>query len=553
MNPLIGRLFDGRYVISQLLGRGGMGVVYLARQIDPPREVVIKMISPSLRDDPQSIARFEREAKRLQELHHPNIVRFYGYGYEAEHASSYLVMEYVDGDVLGDVLRRKGRLTFEEFVPIASQVLKGVGHVHSRNVLIRDIKPSNVMLCERQGRANFVKLLDFGLAKVAEGETQITTGHVLGTAGYIAPEVLRGEEVDLRSDVYALGVMFYLLLSGRLPFTGREQAALFSQTLREEPPQLSTLVGDRSIPGGFLDLVHRCLEKDPNRRPGDANALIEEMIDVVPATLFRLPRSQGAKSGNFPSGPHPMRGSSGPLAAAVADSTPSGGAVETAPTMPSAQLHAPVEAASPSSSRIGWALVGGVVVAIAAAAGGLALLGRRDVLEVASAAPQEHSLAVAEDTPDHRSLVAAKLREAERAATRGAWEAAIEGYLDVLELDPDHGLAKTGLQRAREHVQVPTPSREGEAPAPVGAAVEAEVADSPSEPSRSSVSKRSRRRIPARSEAPPQSTASAASAPPPQPASAPSPTRPVAEPKRGPDLLGSPKKTSHGNGLLPLQ
>lgn len=549
MNPLIGRLFDGRYVISQLLGRGGMGVVYLARQIDPPREVVIKMISPSLRDDPQSITRFEREAKRLQELHHPNIVRFYGYGYEGEHGSNYLVMEYIDGDVLGDVLRRKGRLGFDEFVPIASQVLKGVGHVHSRNVLIRDIKPSNIMLCERQGRANFVKLLDFGLAKVAEGETQITSGHVLGTAGYIAPEVLRGEEVDLRSDVYALGVMFYLLLSGRLPFTGREQAALFQQTLREEPPQLSTLLGDRSVPGGFIDLVHRCLEKEPNRRPGDANALIEEMIDVVPAALFRLPRVQGVKSGSFTSDTHSIRGSSGPLAAGLADSTPSAGPVETAPTMPSGQVQVTLDP-PPSSSRLGWAVLGGaVVVAVAAAAGALTFLGQRGVPETsAPAAPQELAVAAVEGATDHRGLVSAKLREAERAASRGDWDAAMEGYLDVLELEPEHGLAKTGLQRVREHVQVPTQAS-NEAEPPTHRPDEPEVAEHPSERARG-VSKRSRRRNAVRESTPAPVPPAGSAAPPPPPA--PPATRAASSSKQGLDLLGSPKQ-SQGSGLLPLQ
>lgn len=442
MSPIIGRVLDGRYVISELLGRGGMGVVYLARQVDPPRDVVVKMISPSLRDEAEAILRFEREAKRLQELHHPNIVRFYGYGCEEELA--FLVMEYVDGEALAEVLKRKGKFAFPEFVPIASQILKGVGHVHSRDVLLRDIKPSNIMLCERQGRGNFVKLLDFGLAKV-DNETQITKGYVLGTAGYIAPEVLRGEQLDLRSDVYALGVLFYLMLAGRLPFDAREQAAIFSQTLHATPPHLSTLVNDPSIPRGFLDLIHRCLEKEPSRRPGDANAVVEEMIDVVPATLFRLPRVTREQSGRSDTDSDifaHMRLSSRATPQAAED-----------PVIALPEPLPPTRRRSP--------LVAGTVAitGILAATIGLAVMmsGGDPEPEVPVAGLPLPELPALHD----RSAVSERLRTAEMAAARGDAQVAMEAYLDVLELDPDHALARSGLARVREMIRPTTSSGAG--------------------------------------------------------------------------------------------
>lgn len=451
MNPIVGRVFDERYVITQLLGRGGMGVVYLAKETASSRNVVIKMISPTLRDDPQSLTRFEREAKRLQEFQHPNIVRFYGFGEAREHGANYLVMEYVDGEVLSEVLRRRRKIPFVEFVPIASQILKGVGYVHSRNVLIRDIKPSNVMLCEQRGRANFVKLLDFGLAKVREGETQITSGFVLGTAGYIAPEVLRGEEVDLRSDVYSLGIMFYLLLAGRLPFTGREQAVLFSQTLRVQPPPLASLLDDSTVPAGFIALVDRCLDKDPERRPADANAVIEEMIDVVPSTLFRLPRvgSSGSHAESW-SDSHSEPGSAG------AGRRSSSSDRTTLPSAPAITLDVPASVPSSVSAaprlRRPMAWAAGTLASAGLLVAGLvygphAIDGDTPTTVTASVADTHVEAA---EAGNDRASASASLRQAERAAARGDAEAAMEAYLDVLEVDPEHALARTGLQRVRE-------------------------------------------------------------------------------------------------------
>lgn len=196
-DPLVGQTLGGKYAIVRLIGRGGVGLVYHARQLDLGRDVVVKVLSPHWATDNEALARFEREAKRLAGLHHPNIVDSYDFGREGDRA--YLVMEYLAGELLSEHVSRKKRLTLEEFVPIAAQLLKGIGHAHSREVMVRDVKPANVMLCERKGRANFVKLLDFGLAKLLRGEQAITEEHVMGTVGYLAPEAIRGEAIDCGS------------------------------------------------------------------------------------------------------------------------------------------------------------------------------------------------------------------------------------------------------------------------------------------------------------------------------------------------------------------
>ncbi|MBK6920962.1 MAG: protein kinase [Deltaproteobacteria bacterium] len=290
-DPLVGQTVGGKYAIVRLIGRGGVGLVYLARHLQ--RDVVVKVLAPHWATDAEALARFEREAKRLSGLHHPNIVEMLDFGRDTDRG--YLVMEYLQGELLSDYVTRKRRLTLEEFVPIAAQILKGIGHAHSREVMVRDVKPANVMLVERKGRANFVKILDFGLAKLLRGEQAITEEHVMGTVGYLAPEAIRGESIDLRVDVYAIGVLFYYMLSGRLPFEGDSNAAVFYKTIHEQPRNLVEVVGaGAGLPDGLVELVHQCLEKDPEQRPADADRVVERLIDVVPASLFRLPRSQTA-------------------------------------------------------------------------------------------------------------------------------------------------------------------------------------------------------------------------------------------------------------------
>lgn len=289
-DPLIGATLGGRYTIRRLIGAGGMGLVYLADQPGKPREVVVKVLAPHWLNDDATKRRFDREAQALSSLRHPNIVEMFDFGREGDRA--YLVMEFLTGVPLNKYLRHRPVLPLPEFVPIAAQILKGTGYAHSREVIVRDIKPGNVMLCERRGRANYVKMLDFGLAKLVHDENPITQDQTLGTLGYIAPETVAGHPPDLRVDVYALGVLFYLMLCGRLPFDDQSgsSAAMLYQTVHNEPTPLGELLPfGHDIPDGLIDLVHRCLRKVPDSRPADANVLVEQMIDVVPAAMFRLP------------------------------------------------------------------------------------------------------------------------------------------------------------------------------------------------------------------------------------------------------------------------
>ena len=289
VDPLIGATLAGRYTIRRLLARGGVGLVYLAQQRDPDREVVVKVLAPNWIDNAEAVARFQREGQRLGAVQHPNIVSLYECGHE--NGVAYLAMEHLVGELLSDYLtRRGGALGVEEFVPIAAQILKGLGYAHSRGMMHRDIKPSNIMLCVRKGRANFVKILDFGMAKLIAGEQDITTEQIVGTANYLSPEQIKGEAVDARVDVYALGVLFYRMLCGRTPFEADNNSAILYRHVNEAPPPLAdALPPGHAVPAGLIELIMQSLAKDPDERPTDADAMVEALIDCVQASMFHLP------------------------------------------------------------------------------------------------------------------------------------------------------------------------------------------------------------------------------------------------------------------------
>ncbi len=288
-DPLVGNTLAGRYIIERLIGRGGVGLVYLARRDDRPEPVVVKVLAPSWAGNHETLARFKREADRLGGLTHPNIVRMLDFGQDSDRA--FMVMEFLDGELLEDRLEAAGRLSTEVFVPIAAQLLKGLGHAHSRGLVHRDLKPSNIMLVEPDAQGTFVKILDFGLAKLVDQEQQkITQQHVVGTAGFLSPEQIQGEPVDQRADVYALGVLFYTMLAGVQPFSAETNTTLFYKHVHEAPARLDEILpGGHGVPAELLELIHVCLAKRPEERPEDANELLLELIDCVDASMMRAP------------------------------------------------------------------------------------------------------------------------------------------------------------------------------------------------------------------------------------------------------------------------
>ena len=263
----------GHYEIVAAIGEGGMGEVYRARDPRLDREVAVKVLSASLAEDRNALARFEREAMSVAKLSHPNILSIFEFAHDA--GTAFVVMELVEGETLRARLTR-GPLPARRAVTYALQIAKGIAAAHARGITHRDLKPENVMIT----RDDHVKILDFGLAKPVEtGDVDLTraggvttsAGMILGTFGYMAPEQVRGLAVDHRADMFAFGAMLYEMLSGARAFSGDTAADSMSAILTKDPPELD--VARLSIPPGLDRIVRRCLEKAPELRFQSANDL----------------------------------------------------------------------------------------------------------------------------------------------------------------------------------------------------------------------------------------------------------------------------------------
>ncbi len=279
---LIGRSL-GPYTILSLLGRGGMGVVYLAEDSRLRRRVALKVLPQEMSANPERLKRFRREAKTVASLSHPNIVTLHS----VEEADGYhfLTMELVEGRTLADVIPQTG-LGTERAIEVAHALASALAAAHERGVLHRDLKPSNVMVVP----GGWVKVLDFGLAKLrpedemtwigGDGTSLLMTqeGKILGTPSYMSPEQLRGQAADERSDVFSLGLVLYEMLTGSLPFAGETSAERIASVLRDAPRPLPELRPE--VPAPVVRLVERCLQKDPTKRFPSAAALRDELTNL---------------------------------------------------------------------------------------------------------------------------------------------------------------------------------------------------------------------------------------------------------------------------------
>lgn len=279
----------GQYRILRLLGRGGMGAVYLARDLTLEREVAIKVVKPG--SDPETMYdRFRREAKTAARLSHPNIVPLHAFG--NVNGMPYFVMGFVRGESLAERMRREGKLPEDEARRILAEVADALDHAHREGIVHRDVKPDNVLLEDATGRA---LLTDFGIARsVQESGTLTHQGMVLGTPQYMSPEQASGRsDIDGRSDLYSLGVMGYAMVSGRLPFDGATTAEVLTKHLTQEPAPLRSLAP--LVSDSTQQAIERCLAKDPSKRWPDARSFrttLGTVDDGLPDAVESL-RGQG--------------------------------------------------------------------------------------------------------------------------------------------------------------------------------------------------------------------------------------------------------------------
>jgi eukaryotic-like serine/threonine-protein kinase len=256
----------GRYRLKRRLAAGGMGDVWVAYHPGLKRDVAVKILRPETQErSARALERFEREVHSTAELVHPNTVRVFDYG-TTEDGLWYYVMELLEGETLAAHVARLGPLSPARAVHIVGQAARALGEAHERGIVHRDVKPENLFLTSLGGEHDFVKVLDFGIAKIRSSDGNMTdTGCVLGTPAYISPEVAVGQEADSRSDVYGLGGVLYYLLCGRPPFEADTAGALIFAHVHERPASPSSLLG-RPIPADVENVVMRALEKDPALR-----------------------------------------------------------------------------------------------------------------------------------------------------------------------------------------------------------------------------------------------------------------------------------------------
>jgi len=281
----INAVFDGRYQIIDTIGEGGMAVVYKATDLQTGETVALKMLKESISDNTQALRRFINESKAVAMMNHANIVKIHDVSVQTEH--KFIVMEYIKGITLRDYMDKKKKLSWQEATAFIAQILQALDHAHKR-LVHRDIKPQNIMIME----GGFIKVADFGIAKLPNAETVTMIDHAVGTIYYISPEQARGKKIDARSDLYSLGVMFYEMLTGELPFMAETSYAIMTKHINEAPVPPRQKVPQ--LPIGIEQIILCAMEKDPARRYQNASQMLRHIyrIQQNPSTVFPKQPSQ---------------------------------------------------------------------------------------------------------------------------------------------------------------------------------------------------------------------------------------------------------------------
>jgi serine/threonine-protein kinase len=274
-----GSVFADKYEIGEALGSGGMSTVYRAQHLFLDKVVAIKLLNQQLASDVSAVQRFQVEAKAAFDLDHPNLLGVYDFGMSTD-GQAYIVMDYLEGESLAEIIKREGTLDLARALPIFLDLCSGLAHAHDKGVLHRDIKPSNVMLVIGASGKQSAKIVDFGLAKVYDGSgLKLTqTGEIFGSPLYMSPEQCRGLNLDNRSDLYSLGVLMYETLAGEVPIIGTSVYDTFSKKLTEPPRPFDP---DLLIPDWLSKLIFCLLRCEPAERPATARVLLTAIKQYV--------------------------------------------------------------------------------------------------------------------------------------------------------------------------------------------------------------------------------------------------------------------------------
>ena len=292
-DPLIGIVLAGRYVVKRRIGEGGMGLVYEGLHRDIDKQVAIKVLRDDLSRRPEVVARFRQEAKSASRIGHENIVDISDFG-ETTRGASYFVMEFLDGEDLANVLGKEVTVEAVRACTIVLQCCRALSATHAKGIVHRDIKPENIFLTKRDGVDDFVKIVDFGIAKMSDIETDgapgrklTKTGMIFGTPEYMSPEQAAGKELDHRVDVYALGIILYECLAGRVPFEGDTFMGVLTQHLFSELLPIVELNPNAQVSPELELVIRKALAKDPDDRYQDTEELAEAIVCALDGRLSR--------------------------------------------------------------------------------------------------------------------------------------------------------------------------------------------------------------------------------------------------------------------------
>lgn len=377
---MIGKIIGNNFRLLEVVGTGAMGTIFKAEQVSLGKTVVIKLLHRHLLGDPSLSKRFHREARAASLLNHPNTIQIIDFG-QMQNGPLYIAMEFVPGRDLADVLFHEFPMAPMRVVNIVRQIASALDEAHANGVLHRDLKPENIMVGDRRNQPDFVKVLDFGIAKLQDGVQtagafQTVAGVVCGTPEYMSPEQARGETLDGRSDLYALGVLMYQLLTNRLPFEGESPLAVVSQHLSQEPVPPSRFAN--GIPPSLENLTLALLVKARDERPAAALDVVAELdriqrelesagqdADGTDATMIEIRALPADAVRELVAGPKTMEVSQSALGTAAPSPPPRrrltpAATKQSAPTAPvAAAPDAPVTARIPGSFkrnvRRGWA------------------------------------------------------------------------------------------------------------------------------------------------------------------------------------------------------
>ena len=276
-----GQKISDRYQIIKAIGEGGMANVYLAYDTILDRDVAVKVLRGDLANDEKFVRRFQREALSASSLTHPNIVEVYDVG--EDHGMYYIVMEYVEGRHLKDLIKKRGKLTTSEVIDIMLQITDGMSVAHDSYIIHRDIKPQNIMILEN----GLVKIMDFGIA-MALNSTQLTqTNSVMGSVHYLPPEQASGKGATLQSDIYSMGIVMYELLTGKLPYKGDNAVEIALKQLKEPLPDIREELPN--IPQSIENIIIKATAKNPKNRYADAREMHEDLLTCMDESRVNEP------------------------------------------------------------------------------------------------------------------------------------------------------------------------------------------------------------------------------------------------------------------------